>query len=248
MVTHIRPPVACEEFVKYLEKLFYISTDDINIIIKNFHSEIQKGLSGYESSLKMIPSFVDRPKGNEEGEFIALDLGGTNFRVLAVELDGKGGTSVPAVSRYVIKKKDIQGTGEQLFDFIAKSIKHFMEQNDISFEEKLELAFTFSFPVEQTNIAAGTLLTWTKDFTAKGVEGQDVVRCLNESLKRQCINNVHVAALANDTVGTLVAKSYMVPSCDVGVILGTGTNACYPEKMSNIKTNMKHIWIFIMNS
>ncbi|MCP4180349.1 MAG: hexokinase [bacterium] len=227
-------PVACKEFENYLNKLFNISDCDIRTIIKDFHSEMQKGLSGYESSLKMIPAFVDRPKGNEKGKFIALDLGGTNFRVLEVELDGKGNSSVLAVSKFVIKKKDMQGTGDQLFDFIADSIKSFMQENSISCDKQIELAFTFSFPVEQTNIAAGTLIVWTKGFTAKGVVGEDIVIVLNEALKRKGISNVKVAALANDTVGTLVAKSYNVPSCDIGVILGTGSNACYPEKMSNI--------------
>jgi hexokinase len=31
-----------------------------------------------------------------------------------------------------------------------------------------------------------------------------------------------------------VAKSYADPFCDMGVILGTGTNACYPEKIAHI--------------
>ena len=172
-------PVACEEFISYLEKLFKVTENDIKVIIKDFHSEIQKGLSGQESSLKMIPSFVDRPKGTEKGTFITLDLGGTNFRVLAVKLDGKGNSSVLAVSKFVIKKECMEGNARLLF-------------------------------------------------------GEDVIVLLNEALKRKGIKCIRVAALANDTVGTLVAKSYTDKDCDIGVILGTGTNACYPEQISNI--------------
>lgn len=234
MVIHIKPSVGHEEFRDYLEKLFAVTIDDIRVIIKEFHTEMQKGLSGYKSSLKMIPTFVDRPKGTEKGKFIALDLGGTNFRVLELELDGKGGSRILSVNRYVIKEKTMHGSGEELFDFIAESVKSFMEENNISTGRKSELAFTFSFPVKQTNIAAGTLIVWTKGFTAMGVEGEDVIMFLNGALKRQGVTNVEVVALTNDTVGTLAAKSYNVPSCDVGVILGTGTNACYPEKVANI--------------
>ena len=231
----IKPsPLAFDEFIAYIEKLFKVTMTDIKVIMADFHAEMQKGLSGYESSLKMIPSFVGRPKGDEKGKFIALDLGGTNFRVLEVELDGKGNSSVLAVSKFAIKKKDMQGEGSQLFDFIAESIGEFLDNNKINRKKQYELAFTFSFPVEQTNIAAGKLLIWTKGFTAKGVEGEDVIILLNEALKRKNINCITVAALANDTVGTLVARSYKDPSCDMGVILGTGTNACYPEKISNI--------------
>jgi len=43
--------------------------------------------------------------------------------------------------------------------------------------------------------------------------------------------------LINDTVGTLLAGCYQEVKSDtcVGVILGTGTNACYIEKIENIK-------------
>ncbi|MFH1453158.1 MAG: hexokinase [Armatimonadota bacterium] len=228
-------PIGYDEFTAYLEKLFKITTGDIKIIIQGFHSEMQKGLSGFASSLKMIPAFVDKPKGTEKGKFLALDLGGTNLRVLAVELDGKGSSNISAVSKFILPKKAMTGKGEELFDFIAECIEAFLDENGISKTKKYDLAFTFSFPVEQTNIAAGKLIVWTKGFTAKGVEGKDVIILLNEALKRKGIKCIQVAALANDTVGTLAAKSYNDPNCDMGVILGTGTNACYPEKIANIK-------------
>ena len=37
--------------------------------------------------VKMLPSFVRHlPDGHEQGTFIALDLGGTNFRVLLIDI------------------------------------------------------------------------------------------------------------------------------------------------------------------
>lgn len=39
-----------------------------------------------------------------------------------------------------------------------------------------------------------------------------------------------VAALVNDTVGTLAAASFADKDAVIGVILGTGTNACYVER------------------
>jgi hypothetical protein len=47
-----------------------------------------------------------------------------------------------------------------------------------------------SFPVEQTAIDAGKVLTWTKGFSAKGAIGNDVVRLLHI--------HVRVSALVND--------------------------------------------------
>jgi len=78
-------------------------------MIQGFHVEMGRGLSGDESSLKMIPSFIDKPKGNEVGEFLTLDLEGTNFRVLTVRLDRKGNASVPFAGKFAIPQKDMQG-------------------------------------------------------------------------------------------------------------------------------------------
>jgi len=124
-------PVACEEFFSYLEELFSISVNDIRVMIQDFHAEMGKGLSGDESSLKMIPSFIDKPKGNEAGEFLALDLGGTNLRVLTVRLDGRGNASVPFAGKFAIPQKDMQGTGVALFDFIVGCIDAFLTENHV---------------------------------------------------------------------------------------------------------------------
>jgi len=183
----------------------------------------------------MIPSFVDTPNGHERGRFFALDLGGTHLRVLAVELDGRGNATVLSGYRSVIPKTAMQGTGDELFDFIAGCMDRFLTENNMDRKKIYDLAFIFSFPVEQTNITAGKLIVWTKGFTATGVGGEDVILLLNEALRRKKIDCIRVAALANDTVGTLIARSYSDPDCDMGVILGTGTNACYLEKCSNIR-------------
>ncbi len=215
-------------------KKFDMTAADMAAMVRDFQSEMEKGLEGRDSSLKMIPTFVDRATGKEEGSYIALDLGGTNFRVLGVRLDGRGGISVEHVGKYVIPTAVMRGSGEQLFNFIAGSIKEFMTKNRISASEDRKLGFTFSFPVKQTAVAKGVLITWTKDFSASGVVGNDVVGLLSAALAGYGLGKIEIAALLNDTVGTLVAKSYEDPGCDVGVIFGTGTNACYRERIDRI--------------
>lgn len=42
------------------------------------------------AAVKMLPSYVRAvPNGTEHGNFLALDLGGTNFRVLLIKLKGR---------------------------------------------------------------------------------------------------------------------------------------------------------------
>lgn len=213
--------------MKSVEKAFEITLVQMERIIEDFHREMDKGLACEASSLKMIPTYVGKPTGKEKGTFIALDLGGTNFRMLDLELKGNGKIGASTAKSFVLDKKYLSGPGEDLFDFIAQCVKDFLAGKATPSGGKLSLGFTFSFPVEQTGIASGKLIRWTKGFGAEGVIGEDVVKLLDDALARKGVENVKVAALANDTVGTLVAKAYQDTACDVGVILGTGTNACY---------------------
>lgn len=53
---------------------------------------------------------------SEKGKFLALDLGGTNFRVLMVELNGK---DVEIQSKtYLIPQRIMLGTGTQVCVFM----------------------------------------------------------------------------------------------------------------------------------
>lgn len=221
--------------VKKIEKDFAISVSDMRRMVRDFHDEMDRGLRGENSSLKMIPTYVDTPTGEEKGEFIALDLGGTNFRILELALKGGGRTGGSGMMKFVIDRRHMTGDGSELFDFIASCMGKFLKRYKIEAEKELALGFTFSFPVKQDAIDRGRLACWTKGFTATGVVGEDVVRLLTEAFHRRGIYNVRISALLNDTVGTLVARAYGDASCDIGVILGTGTNACYREKIRNIK-------------
>jgi hexokinase len=221
-------------FLSHLDSIFSVTIHDAQEIIDTFHLEMSSGLAGMKSSLKMIPSFVGPPRGTEKGRYLVLDLGGTNIRVLAVDLDGKGNANISAISRFVIPQEMMCGTGDILFDYIADCVKLFVERHCICRQQTYDLAFTFSFPVAQRSLVSGKLIGWTKKFTASGVVGKDVVVLLTKALQRQEMGFINVVALANDTVGTLAAKCYSDPSCDMGVILGTGTNACYREKVARI--------------
>ncbi|XP_007017793.2 PREDICTED: hexokinase-2, chloroplastic isoform X2 [Theobroma cacao] len=191
------------------------------------------------SDLKMILSYVDSlPTGNEKGLFYALDLGGTNFRVLRVQLGGKEERVIATEFEQVtIPEKLMFGTSEELFDFIASVLANFAQQEGGKFHlppgRKREIGFTFSFPVKQTSIDSGILMKWTKGFAVSGTAGKDVVACLNEAMDRKGLD-MRVSALVNDAVGTLAGARYWDDDVVVAVILGTGTNACYVERMDAI--------------
>ena len=216
------------ESLKIIKKDFIISVTEMRSLAGNFRSEMDLGLSGRKSSLRMIPTYARRPTGTEKGNFMALDLGGTNFRILELKLKGSGRMGRPRVRKFKLNKKHMISTGDVFFGFIADCLKDFLTKNKKTDESK-KLGFTFSFPVKQTGVASGDLVCWTKGFKATGVVGRDIVKLLEEALDKKSIHGIRVAALINDTVGTLAAKSYEDRHCDIGVIIGTGTNACYAE-------------------
>jgi hexokinase len=216
-----------------IRELFAFPTEKMRRLPASFHSEMDRGLAGEPSSLKMLPAYIDNPTGKERGEFLALDLGGTNYRVLRVSLLGDGRPPVVGSAKFQLKPEDIAADGTALFDALARSVKRFLAEHGL--EGAFDLGFTFSFPIRQHTIAHGELIHWTKGWSAAGVEGRDVVALLNDALSRQGVSGVRAVSLDNDTTGTQVARSYLDPDCDVGCILGTGTNICYREKTAHIR-------------
>ncbi|ERN15178.1 hypothetical protein AMTRI_Chr05g58270 [Amborella trichopoda] len=204
------------------------------------HVEMHAGLASEGGSkLKMILSYVDNlPTGNEKGLFYALDLGGTNFRVLRVQLGGKEGrVAKQEFTEVSIPPNLMVGTSYELFDYIAAELAKFVATEGDEFQlpvgRQRELGFTFSFPVKQTSISSGSLIKWTKGFNIEDAVGRDVVAELTEAMERQNLD-MRVVALVNDTIGTLAGGRYYDPDVAVAVILGTGTNAAYVERANAI--------------
>ena len=48
-----------------------------------------------------------------------------------------------------------------------------------------------------------------------------------------------MVAILNDTTGCLMSTAWREPKCRIGLILGTGTNACYLEDVQVVFTNFK---------
>jgi hexokinase len=151
-------------------------------------------------------------------------------------------------------------TAKELFAFLAKQIELFLREHHADHfeshvrrratastpmgyrdEQIFRLGFTFSFPVKQLAINKGNLIRWTKGFDIPDAVGKDVCRLLQDEIDNLSLP-VKVAALVNDTVGTLMARSYTSTGkyrSLLGGIFGTGTNGAYIEKTANIKKKIE---------
>lgn len=211
---------------------FQLSREQLASVQEQMREAMARGLQGEASSLRMLPTYVRAtPDGSERGDFLALDLGGTHFRVLLVRL--AAGSVQIAQQVYSVPEHVAQGSGQELFDHIVDCIVDFQQRQGLS-GQSLPLGFTFSFPCRQMGLDQGILLNWTKGFKASDCEGHDVVRLLREAIERRQGVELNVVAIVNDTVGTMMSCGYEDPQCEVGLIVGTGTNACYMEELQNM--------------
>uniref|UniRef100_A0A673G7E2 Phosphotransferase n=1 Tax=Sinocyclocheilus rhinocerous TaxID=307959 RepID=A0A673G7E2_9TELE len=220
---------------------FLLSKEDLEEVMRRMRREMERGLrveTHNEASVKMLPTYVrSTPEGSEVGDFLALDLGGTNFRVMLVKVgeDEERGWKVETKHHmYSIPEDTMTGTAEMLFDYIAGCISDFLDKHNLK-HKKLPLGFTFSFPVRHEDLDKGILLNWTKGFKASGAEGNNVVGLLRDAIKRRGDFEMDVVAMVNDTVATMISCYYEDHSCEVGMIVGTGCNACYMEEMHKVE-------------
>lgn len=249
--------MALVEETKRITAQFDYSDADVNKGVQEFLRQMNEGLEQDGTSMSQIPTYVTGvPNGTEKGLYLAVDLGGTNFRVCSIHLNGDTTFNLTYNKVAIPKELMTAKKAEDLFGFLAKQVENFLRahhedyfdtrirrRNTVSTpegykdEHTFRLGFTFSFPVQQSGINKGTLIRWTKGFDIPDAVGKDVCALLQIELDKLKLP-VKVAALVNDTVGTLMARSYTSPgksSTLLGAIFGTGTNGAYVEKAGNIK-------------
>ncbi|KAJ1335938.1 hexokinase [Microdochium nivale] len=242
---------------KRLVAQFDYSDEDLNKGVKEFLHQMNEGLQKEGTSMSQIPTYVTGvPNGTEKGLYLAVDLGGTNFRVCSIHLNGDTTFNLTYNKVAIPKELMVAQKAEDLFAFLAKQIEAFLkEHHEEHFaahirrrqtvstpegyrdEHIFRLGFTFSFPVQQFGINKGTLIRWTKGFDIPDAIGKDVCALLQTEIDKLHLP-VKVAALVNDTVGTLMARSYTSPgktSTLLGAIFGTGTNGAYVDKVAKIQ-------------
>ncbi|CCH42795.1 Hexokinase [Wickerhamomyces ciferrii] len=228
----VSPEILSE--IEKIEEILTVSPETLKKITAHFITELEKGLSKEGGNIPMIPGWVlEYPTGEETGDYLAIDLGGTNLRVVLVKLLG-GSKFETEQHKYSLPDNIRTAKAEELWSFIADSLKVFVDQHFPSgTSKKLPLGFTFSYPASQNAINEGILQRWTKGYDIDGVEGKDVVPMLQDALASRNVP-IEVVALINDTTGTLVASAYTDPEAKMGLIFGTGCNGAYYEVAKNI--------------
>ena len=197
-----------------------------------FIEEMQKGLAGEDSSLAMIPTFIEVGKEIPTGKpVIVLDAGGTNFRVAVVRFDTSGKPAIENLIQKPMPGLDEEISKEDFFRTIVDYMAGVVDTGD-------SIGFCFSYPTEILPSKDGRLIRFCKEVRAKQVEGQLIGQNLIAAIKATGYKGSKRIVILNDTVATSLAgvsaSKKRAFDTYIGFILGTGSNCCYTESNRNV--------------
>ena len=210
----------------------YYEDIDMDVCCDIFIQEMQAGLEGRDSSLAMIPTYIEVGKDIPAGKpAIVLDAGGTNFRVAIVYFDETGKSVIENFIQKPMPGLDKEAGKKEFFGTIVKYMADVINVSS-------NVGFCFSYPTEILPSKDGRLIRFCKEVKAKEVEGELIGENLVTAIEVAGYKGSKRIVIMNDTVATLLAGISAFPNrifdSYVGFILGTGSNCCYIESNHNI--------------
>lgn len=197
-----------------------------------FLDEMAKGLTGTDSSLAMLPTYIETERQLPRNKpVIVMDAGGTNFRVATVCFKDQGDAEISDFQVFAMPGIKAEASKKEFFGTMAGYAKNVIEKSN-------SVGFCFSYPIEMSPNKDGKVLYFSKEIKAEEVVGKMIGQGLNEAIVETTDSAAKQMVLLNDTVATLLAgrgtstgRSY---DSFIGFILGTGTNTAYVEQNVNI--------------
>src|SRR5512142_3325116 len=194
---------------------------------EEFREEMEAGLCGRPSSLRMIPTFIEANREIPVGEpVIAMDAGGTNLRIALVEFDAEGEPRMSGFERFRMPGLDGEIPCDEFFDVLAGHLQKLAPR-------ARRVGLSFSYPAEILPSKDGKILSLSKELRVSGIVGQLCGERINAALRRRGVAHDLRFVVVNDTVGALLAGRAAHGSHRysryVGFVLGTGLNCAYVE-------------------
>lgn len=213
-----------------IEKLKQIALD--------LKAKIEAGLEKDGQEIRCFPTFIAPKTTGVTGQAVALDLGGTNYRVALVDfVDGKS-TIYPenGWKRDLLEMKNDGYTEENLHEAQATPL------GEIKFDktEDKPVGYCFSYPAKslpksEDGSADAELAKWAKGVNITEMVGKSVGKPLLDYLANNGLKFKNIKVV-NDTVASLFA-GLTKPDYHayIGLIVGTGTNMAALMRTDNIE-------------
>ena len=142
-----------------------------------------------------------------------------------------------------LKSENADGLFQWIGQCIGEVVREGCNVWSIPRDQPLPLGISFSFPMVQNALSEATLMAMGKGFAIS--YNTDLGSRLVEGYERansDALPPIRVAAIANDSVSTLVSFMFKYSETplrrpSMGLILGTGCNATIPLKLSQLKSS-----------
>ena len=194
-----------------------MKTIDMDKYIIKFKNDLENSndVANINSYIKFHSSFPRNRK------CIAIDMGGTNVRIARVIFDEKGIPSIENKKEYhmIGAIGEDEKTIDDFFTFLANIISEYDES---------DVGLCFSYLCEILPNRDGKIISFSKEVKIKDAEGKILGIEANKKLKELGFKERNFSII-NDTVSCMMGTE----GANVGMILGTGFNICYKEKLNN---------------
>ncbi|RYP81343.1 hypothetical protein DL770_005934 [Monosporascus sp. CRB-9-2] len=238
----ILPLQSLEDFLREAEErlLGPIDGDGLRTFASDLKAQFRERLEICGEN--MLPSFNHLlPTGNEKGQYLALDVGGSTLRVALVELRGREASGreseIIQMDSFKITPEVKKLEGMAFFDWLAARIQEIVSKEVNVPQGPIPMGLAWSFPVEQTSLGGGLLMGMGKGFLAtQGLQGQDLGDIIKFACKKRGLA-VQLGAIVNDSTAALLSQAYKYASTRFGLILGTGSNIAVHLPVSALSRN-----------
>lgn len=214
-------------------KKYKLSPDEFTLEeqLPLFIEEMQRGLDGEDSSMLMIPTYL-QPKEDlaRDHKIICADMGGTNLRICAAHFAKNGEFIMSDVTRYIMPGVEEELDADTFFQTLAELIAPYCSISH-------DLVISFAYRTKVTPDIDGEIVEITKEVKVNGSPGKLIAKEMKAAFENLGIPDMNIIVI-NDSVAVSVAgrgdhldEGY---GTSTGTILGTGSNSCYVEDNANI--------------
>lgn len=195
------------------------------------------------SKICMLPNYNISPTGQEYGQFLVIDLGGSTLRIGVIDIAKPSSTEESdrssrintIVEKSWIIPNDFKVIDYEFFQYIGARIKEIIEsQNVLDIKSVVKTGITWSFPLETTDYNHGRIVHVSKGYTIHpDIYGKDLKVILEDILIKEFQIEIDIRIIFNDSLAVYAAGAFIDKNMKLALVLGTGLNMCCALDSSN---------------
>lgn len=217
-----------------------VSASNLGVYSEEVLCDIKLSLKE-NSPITMLPNYNVSPTGNEHGQYLVIDLGGSTLRIAVVDISkphpnlSRSERITIVVEKSWIIGNDFKRIDGEFFKYIGSKINEILVgQNVIDVKSVINTGITWSFPLETTDYNRGKIKHVSKGYTVgEDIYDKDLKMVLEDTLRQEYGLTLDVQSILNDSLAVYSAGCFIDSKMKLAMVLGTGINMCCSLKRSS---------------